>query len=541
LSDQSVSNRAESIQENETAFRRLIADGRARLKSGDYQAALQIADRLLDEFDESPESLLLAGEVHFSRGNFVRAEKIAARCSANFPGDLSGPVMRCRALLALGRIGEARDLALSLSTKDITAESHFEILVTVLSGCMEPRAAQTLCRKSIELDRYNPAAHRRLALTCRMTGQLDEAVEAANIAIRFDAHDYEMIGLRSALRPATSDDNHAAELEGLLASGCRSALGAARVSYALAKEHEDLGQHERAFHFLQAGARFKRQTIKYDIEDELRTLRLIQQYHDASALGAEVDGFHSSEPIFILGLPRTGSTLIERILSSHSAVYAAGELLHLSSAMMEEIRKSGPLADRTDLIRKSLEADPAAIGRNYVQRTRPFTGHSPHFIDKRPLNYLSIGIIHRALPKAGIIHVRRTPMDTCYAIYKFLFNDAYPWSYDLDDIAKYYIAYRRLMDHWRSVLPDSIIDIAYEDVVGDLEGESRKMIARLGLEWEPACLTFHENEAATLTGSAVQVRQQIYASSVGRWRHYEIQLRKLAETLQAADIDPYQP
>jgi len=132
-------------------------------------------------------------------------------------------------------------------------------------------------------------------------------------------------------------------------------------------------------------------------------------------------------------------------------------------------------------------------------------------------------------------------MDTCYAIYKFLFNDAYPWSYDLDDIAKYYIAYRRLMDHWRSVLPDSIIDIAYEDVVGDLEGESRKMIARLGLEWEPACLTFHENEAATLTGSAVQVRQQIYASSVGRWRHYEIQLRKLAETLQAADIDPYQP
>jgi tetratricopeptide (TPR) repeat protein len=541
LSDQSVSNRAESIQENETAFRRLIADGRARLKSGDYQAALQIADRLLDEFDESPESLLLAGEVHFSRGNFVRAEKIAARCSANFPGDLSGPVMRCRALLALGRIGEARDLALSLSTKDITAESHFEILVTVLSGCMEPRAAQTLCRKSIELDRYNPAAHRRLALTCRMTGQLDEAVEAANIAIRFDAHDYEMIGLRSALRPATSDDNHAAELEGLLASGCRSALGAARVSYALAKEHEDLGQHGRAFHFLQAGARFKRQTIKYDIEDELRTLRLIQQYHDASALGAEVDGFHSSEPIFILGLPRTGSTLIERILSSHSAVYAAGELLHLSSAMMEEIRKSGPLADRTDLIRKSLEADPAAIGRNYVQRTRPFTGHSPHFIDKRPLNYLSIGIIHRALPKAGIIHVRRTPMDTCYAIYKFLFNDAYPWSYDLDDIAKYYIAYRRLMDHWRSVLPDSIIDIAYEDVVGDLEGESRKMIARLGLEWEPACLTFHENEAATLTGSAVQVRQQIYASSVGRWRHYEIQLRKLAETLQAADIDPYQP
>jgi hypothetical protein len=132
-------------------------------------------------------------------------------------------------------------------------------------------------------------------------------------------------------------------------------------------------------------------------------------------------------------------------------------------------------------------------------------------------------------------------MDTCYAIYKFLFNDAYPWSYDLNDIAQYFIAYRRLMDHWRSALPDRIIDIAYEDVVGDLEGEARTLIARLGLEWEPACLSFHENEAATLTGSAVEVRQQIYTSSVGRWRHYEIQLSRVAETLQAADIDPYRP
>jgi hypothetical protein len=374
-----------------------------------------------------------------------------------------------------------------------------------------------------------------------MSGKLDEAVAAANIAIRFDAHDYEMIGLRSVLRRATNDENHLAELEVLLASGCRNPLGAARVSYALAREHEDLGLHERAFQFLEAGARFKRQTVKYDIEDELRTLRLIRQYHNAAALSAEVGGFDTTEPIFIVGLPRTGSTLIERILSSHSAIYAAGELLHLNAAMMEEIRKSGPLAGQSDLLRKSLDADPAAIGRNYLHRTRPFTGHTPHFIDKRPLNCLSIGIIHRALPNARIIHVRRTPMDTCYAIYKFLFNDAYPWSYDLNDIAQYFIAYRRLMDHWRRALPDRIIDIAYEDVVGDLEGEARTLIARLGLEWEPACLSFNENEAATLTGSAVEVRQQIYTSSVGRWRHYEIQLSRVAETLQAADIDPYRP
>ncbi|MCI0518560.1 MAG: sulfotransferase [Woeseiaceae bacterium] len=511
------------------------------MRSGDHQTALTISNRLLDEFEESPETLLLAGEVHFSRGNFVRAEKLAIRCSENFPHDFSGPVLRCRALLALGRIGEARDLALNLSTQSISEEAHFEILVTVLSGCLEPQAAYALCRKSIELDRYNPAAHRRLALACRLIGRLDEALEAAEIAIRFNAHDYEMLGLRSVLRRATGDNNHLAELEALLASGCRTALGATRVCYALAKECEELGLHERAFEYLQTGANYKRSTLRFEIDSELQTLQFIQEYHTASAFHEEMAGFDSNEPIFIVGLPRTGSTLIERILSSHSAVHAAGELLHLNAAMMQEVRKLGPLVDHADLVRKSIKADPAAIGRNYIERTRPFTGHTPHFIDKRTQNYLSLGVIHRALPKAGIVHVRRAPMDTCFAIYKFLFNDAYPWSYDLDEIAQYYVAYRRLMDHWRAVLPGRIIDVTYEDVVTNLEGETRRLLDRLGLDWQPECLNFHESEAATMTGSAVQVRQPVYSSSVGRWRDYERQLQKVAETLTSAGIDPYNP
>lgn len=536
-----MTDRQELRGANPPEMRVLIADARARLKSGDHEGALAIAERLLDEFDESPDSLLLAGEVHFSRGNFVRAEKLASRCSGMFPDDFSGSVLRCRTLLALGRIGEARDLALALSNEDITAEPHVEILVTVLSGCMEPQAAYVLCRKSLDRDPYNPAAHRRLALTCRMLGKLDEAAKAAEVAIRFEAHDYEMIGLRSALRTATTDDNHLSELEALLASGCRNALGAARVCYALAREYEELGSYGRAFEYLQAGAGFKRRTFNFDLDGELRTLQLIQQYHNAAVLNRQATGFDSAEPIFILGLPRTGSTLVERILSSHSAVHAAGELLHLNAAMMQEIRKSGPVSSHTDLVRKSLDADPAAIGRNYVERTRPFTGHTRHFIDKRPQNYLSIGIIHRALPNAGIIHVRRTPLDTCFAIYKFLFNDAYPWSYDLDDIARYYVAYRRLMDHWKRVLPGRIIDVCYEDIVADLEGEARKLVTRLGLEWEPECLSFHDNDAATMTGSAVQVRRPVYSSSVGRWRAYERQLGQVAGILTAAEIDPYRP
>lgn len=522
-------------------LRRGLEQGRARLRAGDHRAALAIAERLLAESGESPETLLFAGEVHFARGNFARAGMLARRCGELFPDDPSGGVLLCRALLAMGRIGEARDIAFALSQRDIRQEAHFEILVTVLTGCMEPEAAWRLCRKSLELDPANPAGHRRLALTGRMLGRLDEAVAAANVAIRHDPHDYEMIGLRSTLHRATPADNHVAALEALLAAGCRNSLGAARVAYALAREHEDLGQDARAFHYLEAGARFRRESLRCDIAAEEHTHRLIAEHHDAERLNDGREGFATGEPIFVLGLPRTGSTLVERILASHSAVHAAGELLHLSAAMMEEVRRLGPPADQADLLRKSLEADPAAIGRNYLDRTRPFTGHTPHFVDKRPLNYLSIGIIHRALPGAKIVHVRRAPLDTCYAIYKFLFNDAYPWSYDLGDIARYYVAYRRLMDHWQAALPGRLIEVTYENVVADLEGEARRLLAALNLDWEPACARFHESATPAYTGSAAQVRQPVYASSVDRWRRHEERLAGVRRILEEAGIDPLRP
>lgn len=536
-----MSNEVPTPSPDGTGPAALVREGQTLLKSGNHQQALAIADRLLGEFEASPEILAFAGEVHFSRANFVESERLARTCSDAFPDDFAGPVLRCRALLALGRIGEARDQALELAAKDITDDNHIEILVTVLSGCTQPEAAYPLCKRALELDPYNPAAHRRLALTCRMIGRLDEAIEAAEVALRFDAHDYEMIGLRSVLCTATQQNNHVAELEATLEAGCRTAIGAARVSYAVAKESEELGNYEQSFKYTEAGAKFKRHTINYRLEDDLQTFEKLQDAFTLARFSGGHKGFDNDEPVFVLGLPRTGSTLIERILSSHSAVYAAGELLHLPAAMMEEVRRLGTFADRAELIASVLKADMQTIGRRYIERTRPFTGHTPRFVDKHPLNYLNIGVIRLALPWAKIIHVRRTPLDACYAIYKFLFNEAYGWSYDLDEIAGYYIGYRQLMEHWRMVIPDSIIDFTYEDVVEDLEGEARKLIDAIGLQWEPACLEFHENTAATMTGSAVQVRKQVYASSVGRWRDYEKQLEPVARKLEAAGIDPYSP
>jgi tetratricopeptide (TPR) repeat protein len=430
---------------------------------------------------------------------------------------------------------------LHLSQQDIVEDNHVEILVTVLASFMLAEAGYPLCKKSIARDPDNIAAYRRLALTCRLLGRFDEAVDATNIAIQANPHDYEMIGLRSSVSTATAEKHNIVQLRALLAAGCRDAEGASRVAYALAKECEEVGRFEQSFGYLEAGAKFKRETFKYDIARDLKSFEILQEIFTKKALDATSPGFDSSEPIFILGLPRTGSTLVERIISSHSDVFAAGELNQFGGAMMGEVRKSGNPADQTELARRCLQLDMREVGRKYVEMTRPATGHTKHFIDKKPLNFASLGVIAKALPDAKIIHLRRTPMDACYSIYKFRFNHAYPWSYNLAEIAQYYVGYRQLMNHWRKVLPGRIIEVCYEDVVNDLETEAKRLIAAIGLDWEPACLDFHKNKAAAMTGSAAQVRKELYSSSVGRWRNYEKQLEPLADALVATGIDPFKP
>ncbi len=192
---------------------------------------------------------------------------------------------------------------------------------------------------------------------------------------------------------------------------------------------------------------------------------------------------------------------------------------------------------REEVIEKCSELDFAALGRAYIDSTRPTTGQTPHFIDKLPFNYLYVGMIHRALPNAKIVNLQRHPMATCYAIYKQLFRDPYPFSYDLDDLGRYFIAYSGLMDHWNHVLPGVVHTVAYENLVDDTETQARALLEYCGLDWQEQCLTFYENRQAATTASAVQVRKPIYRSSLERWRDYAEGLASLDARLSDAGID----
>ena len=363
-------------------------------------------------------------------------------------------------------------------------------------------------------------------------GRLVEADAALDQVIALAPADGDAWYNRATLRRQTRQENHVIALEHRLAIAPTTGAGEVPLFYALAKELEDIGEHPRSFAALKRGADLRRQRLAYRVEDDIETMDLIGSAFDADYFTRETTGHDDARPLFIVGLPRSGSTLVDRILSSHSAIASRGER---SDFALEVVRTAGPAAGKAELVQRSTRLDFARLGRRYC-------AHLPddadaRLIDKTPNNFLYLGLIAKALPRARIVHIRRQPMDACYAMYKTLFRMAYPFSYDLRDLGLYWLAYARLMAHWRERLPpDRFIEVDYEDLVANQEAVSQRLVAYAGLPWEAACLSFERNTEPSLTASAAQVRQPIYNRSVALWHRYQSELAPLAAVLRDAGV-----
>ena len=510
------------------------------MQRGDLRLAATEIARLKKTHSDTGDVWALDSEIAARERRLADALQAIDRAVDLQPDIPDRHVQRARCRILAGDTDGARDSANAALEFDISRLDHLLVLGGVLIRCDDHEAALQQYLRAEAITKDNVDVYRGLASVYRFLGRLDDAEAAANRAIALDPHDYEMIGLRSSLRTQTEEHNHVDELLRLKEAGTRHWRGAVHVNFSLAKEYEDLERYEESFAALQRGAQTKRKFTRYDLDDDLRIFDSLRQAftHDTIAR-FESKGAKSNAPIFVLGMPRTGSTLVERIISSHSAVQSAGELSVFSIEMMkmiEETNNSKPI-NRLDLAKLATELPLAELGNRYLAEVEPVRNGKSHFVDKLPLNSLNIGLIYGALPNSKVVHVVRNPMDACYAMYKYLFKNGYPFSYDLNELAAYYTEYFRLMEHWRDILPDGwIYDIRYEDVVADLSGEARKLIAHLRLDWEDACENFHASRHASTTGSASQVRKPVYGSSVGKWKKFEQQLEPLRLALEESGV-----
>ena len=521
-----------------------------------YLEAANNLGAILAELDRPEESIRVLldvvraqpayGEAHSNLGNafvtledYGRAEtayKEALRLRPESPEGIEG-LARC------AQENRHYDAALKLVEQAIQRHPEraqpWSIRGGIRSDQAFPQAALEAYDQAIALDADLPGPWVGKGHVLLEEGHLDQAEAAFLHAQQMDP---ESLGIRLALtqcrKTREGDDNLAALQERAGELSQLSQSSAIPLNFALGKCYEDLKQYDRAFGHFMEGCRLKRQRVHYsaDNQDALAdNIRAIFTPERMASLAGSGDD--SEVPIFVVGMPRSGTTLTETIIASHPDVYGAGELpdlLQLAALPAGDGDPGYPI-NCTNLSPEHL----AELGQRYVAQVRQRAPEARHITDKMPANFQAVGLIHLMLPNAKIIHIQRNPVDTCVSAYTKLFNRSQYQSYDMTELGRYYRAYLEIMAHWRAVMPSSsFYELQYEDLVAHQEEQSRKLIEFCGLPWDDACLSPHRTERNVKTASVTQVREPVYTSSVERWRRYENHLGPLLEALGDAVPQP---
>lgn len=477
-----------------------------------------------------------SADAHNNLGNGLAAQGRTADAMAHYeralvlnPGHANAHNNLGIALAAQGRIADAithYERALVLNPEYADAHNNLGV---VLADKGKFSDAMTHYGRVLAINPDHAAVHNNLGNLFKEQGKFDDAMAhyGRAIAIRPDYAEAHLN--RAEIKTFHTGDSELAALEALAGREDLPENKALQIHFALAKALDDSGDYVRAFEHLREGNALKRRQINYDEADVLGLFRRISTVFDAGLFDRfRGEGDPSPVPVFVLGMPRSGSTLIEQILASHPQIHGAGELTDLETV-------AGSVADGGDQAVPYPECVPALdgaalrqLGQSYLARLPAPANGKVRIVDKLPLNFLRVGLIRLILPNARIIHTVRHPVDTCVSCYSRLFASGLDFTYDLAELGRYYRCYIELMAHWRSVLPPgAMLDVSYEDVVDDLEGQARRLIDYCGLSWDDCCISFHKTSRPVKTASAVQVRQPLFRSSLQRWRKYEAGLGPL--------------
>ncbi|MGB6450966.1 MAG: sulfotransferase [Steroidobacteraceae bacterium] len=473
------------------------------------------------------------------KGDFAGAEKIYRAILGRYPSHF-------QTLSNLGTVllfSERLEAAVGVLHKALNQNPNSAVAQTLLAHALHllDRDSESLerVRRAITLDPALPDAHATLAQVLSDLGRYDEARDALARAIALAPNNPRFYYCWGQIARWTADDPRLAALETLTGKAASLPIGQqAELHFALAGAHADRGDVEQAFRCQIEGGRLLRRILPYDEASTLREMEDLCHTVDAAWLARyHGAGEASPLPVFIVGMARSGTSLVEQILASHPQVRGLGERLDFPNAIARVCGTPAVPASLARYVARWSGAELHRLGALYLTTVRR---DSPEDVgrvtDKLPANFQFAGLIHAALPAARIIHIRRDPIDTCLSLFSILFSGhSQPYSYDLGELGRYYRTYEKVMAHWRSALPPGVmLEVQYEDVVNDLEQQARRMVAHCGLEWDDACLTFHKTERPVRTLSHAQVRQPIYRTSVGRPRPPHELMRPLLETFSTS-------
>ena len=531
--------------------------------------ALRLADleRDLLELRATPPPLIAVTDL-ISQGKLVKAEKLCKAFMLKNPKHIEG--MRLLADIAV-RLGVLEDAEFLLETavkfsplstkpridyiqvlrkqqKYEAALSHAKVLVE--QEPKNPQFQSVFAVESMQSGDYDtalrtfdsilkilpeePATLTSRGNALKTQGKKEEAIDSYRRAIKkYPAHGEAYYSLAN-LKLFTFTDTEIAAMESQEQNPGVSHMARIYLDFALGKAYEDMGDYDKAFSYYERGNSFKRSQSRYVSEDLTAEFKAQAEVFSQSFVQIHTDsGFDAPDPIFIVGLPRSGSTLLEQILASHSKVDGTMELPNILS-LAQKLRRGDKMSGTSHYpsVLKTMDAESLrSFGEAYINDTKVHRGHAPFFIDKMPNNFRHIGLINLILPNAKIIDARRHPMGCCFSAFKQLFHEGQEFSYGLKEVGTYYKDYVDLMDHWDKVLPGKVLRVQYEEVVADLETQVRRILDYCGLDFEDSCVSFYQTDRAVRTPSSEQVRQPIYKSGVEQWKNFEGNLDPLKQSL----------
>ena len=511
-----------------------LKQGIGRLEKHQYEAAHGEAIELIRQDVNNPVPYYLLGRIAAEHGNQPKAVELLSRAATLAENDPFYTAACARHLVTIGRQAQALNYADKAAALDIVDAFTADTVGVVYSRTGFHEKAVPFFETAVKLDPAPSNMHYNLGVSLQFSGEFDRAEKAYLAAIARDRMAYKPYSSLVGLSKQTFEQNHLETLESLYSELEDDPDAALHLGHAIAKTLEDLGRHKESFDWLVRAKHGKRAAIGYQLQSDLALF-------DAAAQTAEdvkhaADSCSDAAPVFIVGLPRSGTTLVDRILSSHPDVVSAGELNTFAGLVKTA---SGTTSNRVldvETLSRHGEIDLGRVGHDYIDQTVRLARGAARFTDKMPLNFFYASLIHRALPNARIVVLRRNPMDSCLSNFRQLFSTGfsyYNYALDIDDTGAYYKAFDKLIAHWKAVLPaENFREIRYEDIVRDQENQTRRLLDFCGLEWNEGCLRFHENTAPVSTASSVQVRQPLYSGSIGRWRKYGDRLDGLHRTLE---------